>query len=230
MNTFLKTAGGRLTVLIPRRGLRLIQSAFAGAIGCRPGLRGGSRFSFENANVKGVNKIPTEQKAKTLDEAREKLRRAQSYVVLDYRGLSVSQISELRRALRQQGAELEVIKNTLFRMAAKDTETAVDDAVLHGPTAVAYGYEDAIGAAKAISDFVKEHPEVAIKGGGMENHTLSADQVKALAKIPPREVLLGQFAGVLQAPMGQMAGGLNALASKMAQLLQALAEKQSATA
>lgn len=177
-----------------------------------------------------MNEIPTEQKAKTLDEAREKLRKAQSYVVLDYRGLSVSQISDLRRALRQQGAELEVIKNTLFRMAAKDTGTAVDDAVLHGPTAVAYGYDDAVGAAKAVSDFVKDHPNVAIKGGGMESHTLTADQVKALAKIPPREVLLGQFAGVLQAPMGQMASGLNALATKMAQLLAALHEKQSAAA
>lgn len=177
-----------------------------------------------------MNEIPTQQKAKTLEEAREKLARAQSYVVLDYRGLTVSQIADLRRALRQQGAELEVIKNTLFRMAAKDTETPVDEAVLHGPTAVAYGYDDAVGAAKAVSDFVKDHPNIAIKGGGMEKHTLSADQVKALAKIPPREVLLGQFAGVLQAPMGQMAGGLNALATKMAQLLAALHEKQSAAA
>jgi large subunit ribosomal protein L10 len=185
---------------------------------------------YVNAKAKGVNEIPTENKAKTLEETREKLRKAHSYVVMDYRGLTVSQISELRRGLRQQGAELVVLKNTLFRMAAADTDTAVDDSVLHGPTAVAFAYDDAIGAAKAVSDFAKAHPNVAIKGGGMENATLSAAQVIALAKIPPRDVLLGQMAGVLQAPMGQMAGGLNALATKMAQLLQALAEKQAAAA
>jgi large subunit ribosomal protein L10 len=177
-----------------------------------------------------VNKIPTEQKAQTLEETRERLRKAQSYFVMDYRGLTVSQVSELRRELRKQGAELVVLKNTLFRMAAADTETPVEGALLHGPTAVAFAYDDAIGAAKALSDFVKAHPNVSIKGGGMENQHLDAAQVNALAKVPPREALLSQMAGVLQAPMGQMAGGLNALASKMAQLLQALAEKQSAAA
>jgi len=174
-----------------------------------------------------VNTIPTEQKAQVLEETRDKLQRSHAYVVLDYRGLTVAQISQLRRDLRAQGAELAVIKNTLFRMAASDTSTPVSDEVLHGPTAVAFAYEDPIAPAKVLSDFVGTHPNIAIKGGGVENHTLTAAQVVSLAKIPPRPILLGQFAGVMQAPMGQLAGGLNALTTKMAQLLQALVEKQS---
>jgi large subunit ribosomal protein L10 len=177
-----------------------------------------------------VNTIPTEQKARVLEETRERLQRVKSYVVLDYRGLTVMQIAELRRELRKEGAELAVIKNTLFRMAAADTDTAVDDAVLHGPSAVAFGYEDPIAPAKVLTEYVRTHPTVSIKGGAVENHTLTAAQVDALAKIPPREVLLAQFAGVLQAPMSQMAAGLNALQSQMARLLQALEEKKTAEA
>lgn len=174
----------------------------------------------------GVNTIPTEQKARVLEETRDRLRRSVGYVVLDYRGLTVSQISELRRGLRAQDSELEVIKNTLFRMAAADTDTPVDEEILHGPTAVAFAYSDPVASAKAVTDFLANHPKIAIKGGAVEGHTLNTAQVTALAKTPPRPILLGQFAGVLQAPMGQLAGGLNALTTKMAQLLQALAEKQ----
>ena len=177
-----------------------------------------------------MNTIPTEQKAKVLEETRERLQRSTGYVVLDYRGLTVSQISQLRRDLRAQGAELEVIKNTLFRMAATDTNTPVADDVLHGPTAVAFAYDDPVASAKALTDFLAGHPTISIKGGGVEGHTLTAAQVTSLAKTPPRPVLLSQFAGVLQAPMSQLAYGLNALPTKMAQLLQALVEKNGAGA
>jgi large subunit ribosomal protein L10 len=151
-------------------------------------------------------------------------------MVMDYRGLSVKQLSELRREFRKAGSELVVIKNTLFRMAAKETGTVVDEEILNGPTAVAFSYDDPVATAKVLADFVKKHPTVIVKGGGAENEALSADQVKALAKIPSRPVLLSQFAGALQAPMSTMASGLNALNTKFAQLLQALAEKQEAAA
>jgi large subunit ribosomal protein L10 len=174
--------------------------------------------------------IPTPQKAVVLEETRERLQRTSAYVVMDYRGLTVAEISVLRREMRKAGAELQVLKNTLFRMAAADTDTVVDDSVLHGPTAVAFGYDDPIAPAKVIADFVKTHPHTAIKGGAVGRHTLNADQVKALAKIPPKPVVLSQLAGTLQAPMSKMAAGLNALPTKMAQLLQALAEKQAGAA
>src|SRR5512142_189262 len=145
---------------------------------------------------------------------------------MDYRGLTVKQISELRRDMRKAGVELVVIKNTLFRMAAADTGVAVDDAVLHGPSAFAFSYDDPTAPAKVLMDFVKTHPHTAIKGGGVEKHTLTADQVKSLAKIPPRPVVLSQVAGTLQAPMSKMAAGLNALSSQFARLLKALEEKQ----
>ena len=173
-----------------------------------------------------MNTIPTEQKAKVLEETRDRLQRSTGYIVLDYRGLTVSQISQLRRDLRAQGAELEVIKNTLFRMAATDTNTPVAEEVLHGPTAVAFAYDDPVASAKGLTEFLAGYPKITIKGGGVEGHTLTTAQVNALAKTPPRPIMLGQFAGILQAPMGQLAGGLNALPSKMAQLLQALVEKQ----
>jgi large subunit ribosomal protein L10 len=174
--------------------------------------------------------IPTEQKANVLEQTRERLRKTTAYVVMDYRGLKVSQISQLRRDLRKAGVELAVIKNTLFRMAAADTDTPVDDAVLHGPSAYAFSYDDPIAPAKVLVEFIKKHPHTAIKGGAVDKHALTADQVKALAKIPPKPVVLSQLAGTLQAPMSQMAAGLNALNSKMAQLLQALAEKQAGAA
>jgi large subunit ribosomal protein L10 len=174
--------------------------------------------------------IPTEQKAKVLEETRERLRKTTAYVVMDYRGLTVAQISVLRRDMRNVGGELEVLKNTLFRMAAAETDTPVDDIVLHGPTAVAFAYDDPIGPAKVMADFIKKHPHTTIKGGAVGKHTLTADQVKALAKIPPKPVVLSQLAGTLQAPMSQMAAGLNALGTKMAQLLQALVEKNAEAA
>jgi large subunit ribosomal protein L10 len=161
-----------------------------------------------------------------LEETRERLKRTQAYVVLDYRGLTVTQMEALRVELRKNGSEIAVLKNTLFRMAAADTNTAVDDEFLHGPTAVAFGYDDPVAPARVLNEFVKTHPNISIKGGSVENHTLTADQVVALAKTPSREVLLSQFAGVLQAPMSKFAGGLDALMSQFARLLQAHADKQ----
>jgi large subunit ribosomal protein L10 len=145
---------------------------------------------------------------------------------MDYRGLTVAQLTELRRELHKSGVEMAVIKNTLFRMAAAETNTAVDESLLHGPTAVVFAGEDPTEPVKILTAFVKKHPHIVIKGGAVENMALNADQVKALGKIPTRPVLLGQMAGVLQAPMGQLAGGMNALLSQFARLLQALAEKQ----
>lgn len=184
-----------------------------------------STLDLEPYSEEVIN-IPTEQKAQVIEATKERLLRTSAYVVMDYRGLTVAQISVLRREMRKVGGELQVLKNTLFRMAAADTDTVVDDTVLHGPTAIAFAYDDPIGPAKVLADFIKTHPHIAIKGGAVGKHTLTPDQVKALAKIPPKPVVLSMLAGTLQAPMSQMAAGLNALPTKMVQLLQALAEKQ----
>lgn len=178
-----------------------------------------------------MNQIPTPQKLKIIEETQEKLKRITGYVLVDYRGLTVAQISQLRRNMRKAGdSELSVIKNTLFRKAAKETGVNVDTSLLEGPTAVLFTYEEPMEPIKALTAFMKDHPNITIKGGAFEQSLLSADQVRALSKIPAKPVLQGQLAGVLQAPMSQMAGGLNALLSQMARLLQAHAEKQGATA
>lgn len=178
-----------------------------------------------------MNQIPTPQKLKIIEETQEKLKCITGYVLVDYRGLTVAQISQLRRNMRKAGdSELSVIKNTLFRKAAQETGVNVDTSLLEGPTAVLFTYEEPMEPIKALTDYMKDHPNIAIKGGAFEQSLLSADQVRALSKIPAKPVLQGQLAGVLQAPMSQMAGGLNALLSQMARLLQAHAEKQGATA
>ena len=177
-----------------------------------------------------MNAIPTPHKAKTIETAQEKLKRVKGYVVLDYRGLTVSQISQLRRDLRTTNVELAVIKNTLFRIAAAETGTNVDQDALHGPTAILYAYDEPMEAVKALTKFMKGFPKIAIKSGAVENQVLTSDQVKALGKIPPKPILLSQMAGALQAPATKMACGLNALPTQFARLLQALVEEKGATA
>lgn len=178
----------------------------------------------------GVKTIPTPRKETTLAQTTERLSRANGYMVLDYRGLTVKEMSTLRRSLRAAGAEAVVLKNTLFRRAAAETNTVYDDAVFHGPTAIIFTYGDITEPAKVMAAFLKEHHKVHLKGGAYENTTLTDKQLAALATIPPKPVLLSQLAGGLQAPMANVASVLQAPLSQMARLLQALVDKQSAGA
>lgn len=174
---------------------------------------------------------PRPEKVAIVAEVREKLSGADAAVLTEYRGLNVSQMAALRAALRTAGGELKVYKNTLVRFAARDLGLEIDD-LLEGPTAVAFagGIDgvpaDAVAVAKALRKYAGENDALVIKGGVLGDRRMSADDVKALADTPPREQLLAELAGLMQAPMQQFVNLLDAVPRDFAYALNALIDKQ----
>ncbi|HJO98843.1 MAG: 50S ribosomal protein L10 [Acidimicrobiales bacterium] len=175
---------------------------------------------------------PRPDKVAVVAEVRERLANAEAAVLTEYRGLDVPALAELRAALRAVGGEYKVYKNTLVRLAVSDLAFDIDD-LLTGPTAIALVGErpdgsagDAVSLAKALDEFAKVHEALVIKGGLLDSERLSVEQIRALAKIAPREVLLAQIAGALAAPMQQFASLLNALPQNLAYGLKALIDQQ----
>lgn len=173
---------------------------------------------------------PRSDKVAVVDEVREKLGSSDAVVFTEYRGLTVTQMAELRRALAGGGGEYRVLKNTLVRIAAKslDHGDALDEK-LTGPTALAFVGQrpdgtpgDPVVVAKALKAFAKANPELVIKGGLLGDNVLSTEEINALAEVAPREELLARFAGGLAAPMRNMAALLNAMTTNFAYGLQAL--------
>ncbi|MGV2806622.1 50S ribosomal protein L10, partial [Clostridium perfringens] len=130
-----------------------------------------------------------------------KLRESVSTVVADYRGLNVAQVTELRKQLREAGVEFQVLKNTLLRRATAAAELSDLDEVLTGPTAVAFGTNDAVAPAKILNDFAKKNDALKLKGGVVEGRVIGESEIKALAELPSREGLLSMLLSVLQAPV-----------------------------
>lgn len=144
----------------------------------------------------------------------EKLRGSVTTVVADYRGLNVSQVTELRKQLREAGIEFQVLKNTMVRRATAEAELTELDQVLSGPTAIAFSPEDAVAPAKILNDFAKKNDALEIKGGVVEGRVVDVAQIKALAELPSREGLLSMLLSVLQAPMRNFALAVKAVAEK----------------
>lgn len=172
---------------------------------------------------------PRPEKVAVVDEVRERLSSAQASLLTEYRGISVADLSNLRRALRSAGGEYKIYKNTLVRFAARELGLELDD-LLVGPTAIAFVPADSTGdpvmVAKALRDFAKANDKLIVKGGVLGEKFLSADDAKALADVAPREELLARMAGLIQAPMAQMAGLLQAPLRDFANLLQALIDQE----
>jgi len=170
--------------------------------------------------------VPTPRKAAVIEDLTEKLSRANAAALIDYRGLTVAEISELRRQLRQREVELEVAKNTLLREAAHRNDMMELDELFVGPTAVAFIYGDEPTGTKTLNDFFRTARVGAIKSGILKGgRGLTAEQFARLAELPSRQVLLAQIAGLLQSPMAQLAALLNAPAQQLAYALHALIEK-----
>lgn len=167
---------------------------------------------------------PRPEKVAVVDEVRAKFEAADAAVLTEYRGLNVSATAELRRALRAAGGEFKIYKNTLVRFAARDLGMEIDD-LLTGPTAIAFIEGDPVNVAKALRDFAKTNPALIIKGGVLGDKLLTEGDVKALADVEPREVLLAKLAGAMAAPMQQFAGLLQALPRNLAYGLQALIDQ-----
>ena len=171
---------------------------------------------------------PRQEKVAVVTEVRKKLEASNAAIITEYRGLSVGALAQLRRTLRQSGAEYKVYKNTLARLAARDAKMDGLEELLTGPTGITFVNGDVAAAAKALRDAAKANPLLVIKGGSLGNKVLSAKDVEALADLPSREVLLAQFAGALQAPLVKTAGLLQALPRNFAHGLKALIDQQEA--
>ena len=169
---------------------------------------------------------PRPEKVAVVDEVRERLERSSAAILTEYRGLKVDDMSTLRRSLSEVGGEYKVYKNTLVRFAANDLGLSELEPMLTGPTAIAFVDGDAVGVAKALRDYARINPNLIVKGGVLGDSILSAAGAAALADIPPREVLLARFAGLLAAPMQQLAGLMQALPRNFAYGLKALVEQR----
>jgi large subunit ribosomal protein L10 len=147
-------------------------------------------------------------------------------ILTEYRGLAVSDMTELRRALTKVGGDYKVYKNTLVRRASHDIGLDGLDALLTGPTAIAFVDGDVAQVAKVLRDFARTNPNLVVKGGLLGSNMLDAREAAALAELPSRDTLLAQFAGMLAAPMQQFASLLQAVPSKLAYGLSALIEER----
>lgn len=161
-----------------------------------------------------------------VDEVKEKLSSSSAALLTEYRGMKVGELAELRRNLRKSGGEFKVYKNTLVRFAVRDLGIDIDESTLTGPTAIAFVDGDAAGVAKALRDYSRTNTHLVLKGGVLGTKALTADETRALADLPSREVLLAQLAGALQAPMVKLAGLLQALPRNMAYGLKALIDQK----
>jgi large subunit ribosomal protein L10 len=149
--------------------------------------------------------MPTEAKRETVAQLREALSSSRTLIVSEYRGLTVKEIAEIRRALYKQDVTYRVVKNRLMRIAAQDTVGEALSPLLIGPTAIAFGNDES-STAKAVIDATKPYRLVTITGGVLGDRAISADAVRSLATLPSREVLLAKLAGGMQAPIATLAG------------------------
>lgn len=163
-------------------------------------------------------------KASTVAEIAEQFRGSSAAVLTEYRGLSVAQMKNLRRALGA-GVNYAVVKNTLTKIAARDAGVTGLDSLLEGPSAIAFVSGDPVDAARGIRDFAKENPALVIKGGIMDGAVLSAADITKLANLESREVLLAKLAGAMKAKQSQAAALFAAPLSKTARTLAALQGK-----
>src|SRR5262245_2422734 len=165
--------------------------------------------------------MPTQRKIESVADLSDKLSRTQLTLVTDYRGLTVAEISDLRRKLRETGAELIVAKNTLTLRAAKETGHEALEPLLAGPTALTFAYQDAAKTAKAINDFNKGPKKLVIRGGMLGKSVLNAGALDQVASLPTREQVLAQIVGGVAAPVAGVVGVVNAAVTNVLYALQA---------
>ena len=173
--------------------------------------------------------MPTEAKRAAVAELQEQMASSRTLIVSEYRGLTVREIGEIRRSLRKQDVSYRVIKNRLMKIAAGDSARSALDQLLIGPTAIAFG-DDEAGTAKALIDATKPYRIVKITGGVLGSRAIDADAVTRLASLPPRETLLAEAIGAITAPMATTAGLFDAPLRDVVGLVAALIDKRETAA
>ena len=157
-----------------------------------------------------------EMKKGVVADIKQKFEKAQTAVLVDYRGLNVAEVTDLRNQLRKAGVEYAVLKNTMINLAIKDMNLDDMKAHLEGPTAVAFGYEDAVAPAKILSEFAKKNKNVTIKCGVVDGAYLDEKGVQALANTPSREVLIAKIMGSMMSSVSKFVYALEAIRKKQA--------------
>ncbi len=155
-----------------------------------------------------------EQKKQIVEEIAGKMKASVSTVIVDYRGLNVAEVTELRKQLREAGVEYKVYKNSMTRRAAEEAGLAELNEQLVGPNAIAFSTEDVVAPAKILNDFAKGHEALEIKAGVIEGNVATVEEIKALASLPSREGLLSMLLSVLQAPVRNLALATKAVADQ----------------
>ncbi|MDY0190657.1 MAG: 50S ribosomal protein L10 [Desulfuromonas sp.] len=157
-----------------------------------------------------------------------KLATAKAAFLADYRGLTVDEVNDLRNKLRDAGVDYHVVKNTLLRIASKDTPFTCWDEYLTGPTAIAIAQDDPVAPAKVLSEYAKASKDFELKACVLEGKILSSDEVKALSELPSREVLLAKILGSINAPTSNFVGVLAAVPRSLVQVLGAIRDQKEA--
>jgi len=166
-----------------------------------------------------------EEKKQLVEELKEKIGAAQSIVIVDYKGLTVFEDTELRKTLRAANVEYRVLKNRLMQKALNELGYTQFDEALNGPTAVAFAMSDPSAPAKILLDSADKTKKISIKCGMVDGSYITVDGVKELATLPSKEVLLSKLLGTLNAPISGLARVLNETISGLARVLQKIAEK-----
>jgi large subunit ribosomal protein L10 len=169
--------------------------------------------------------VANQEKTAAVAEITERFQGSSAAVLTEYRGLTMAQLTELRRSLGSN-TTYAVVKNTLTKRAASEAGFPVAEELLTGPTAIAFISGDPIEAARGLRDFSRTNPLLVIKGGVLEGRALSPDEIRRLADIEPREVLLAKLAGAMQGSLAKAAGLFQAPLSQVARLAAALQEKK----
>lgn len=154
------------------------------------------------------------QKREIVESIKEQIQNSQSFVIVDYKGLTVAQDTEFRAEFRKNGVEYKVLKNTLFKIALHELGYTEFDEALNGPSAIAFGMQDAIAPAKVATEGIAKYKAMQIKCGMFDKKFADAATVDAMSKVPSKEVLLAMLVSVLSAPMRGLAVALNAIAEK----------------
>jgi large subunit ribosomal protein L10 len=169
-----------------------------------------------------------DNKEQVVSELAGKLVSAKAAFLADYRGINVEQVNKLRNELRGVGVEYRVAKNTLLRLAVRETASECLSSYFEGPTAIAIVNEDPVASAKILAEFAKTNAKFELKAGTLQGKVLTADDIKALAELPSREVLLAKMLGSFNAPVSNFVGVLAAIPRSLVQVLAAIQEKKAA--
>jgi large subunit ribosomal protein L10 len=171
--------------------------------------------------------MPTAEKTETVSRLARKMAQAEAIFLADFHGVDVAAVTRLRRSLRGAGVEYQVVKNRLAKRAASDAGLEGLEQYLEGPTAMAFAHEDPVAPAKILQEFIDGGGKLAIKTGLVDGQILTAEAVAQLAKLPPREELIGQVVGSVQAPLYGLSAVLNGLLRSLVAALSAIADQRS---